>query len=174
MRVPWRKPRRNVLLASGLLVALAVGAAVATTLRSDDESPVAECGEPTRLTRGSIQLGAFNLSGFDEGQSAQVSPMREVRLFATRVRPSQSPIVLRAEDCISGEHVKLIAIGAPRPTSLPSTFPIETAEDAVTLAESDWYALVSFPPSRERWRLVATSNGSVTTVVISGVARFHD
>jgi hypothetical protein len=138
---------------------------------TDGETTSQECGGPTRLTtNGSIRLGPFDLRGFDDPRTARVTPKRnEVRLFAVRAEDSREDIVLRGTDCATGERVKLIAIGAPHPISLPSMFPIRAGRDAVSLTdESDWYAVVSYPPAGgKKWRLVATANVPVGSAVIA-------
>lgn len=148
---------RFAVLASAILI---VGTAALLLFVISVHDGRRQCAESTHLMHGGrARLGSLVVTGFDDEHRAHVSLRQgEARLFAQRTTMSGS-VQLRAEECASGASVKLIAIGAPRPISLPTQFPLNAARSGVTLeSRNDWYAIIAYPPPGAHWRLVATGD----------------
>lgn len=132
-----------------------------------------DCEAPTRLGEaGSARLGPLQLSGFEDGAGARLMSRRgEARLIVQHDTRDPKPTVLRAVDCQTGEAMTLIAIGSPRPISLPTSFPESAGSDYVTMsAEHPHFALIFFPRHRGSWRLTATNDGEEVGSIVIEIA----
>lgn len=145
-------------MVAGACAAIVLGALVILRAAGDDtRTLVRECDVLTATDgRGTVDLGPLDLLGFTGDPAHLTRRLGQARLIVKRDTREPEPITLSGFECRNGNGMTLIAVGSPRPISIPSSFSETASSTTASLtAQYPHYVVVLFMDSDGTWQLTA-------------------